>query len=244
MKRKQLNPYFVRSVIAVLLILFAVVCTVIMVTGRESNESEISGTTTMTTAVETINETTVETTIPMETTEYTEPETEPAETDPVEPEVTTTKATEPKPTEPKPTNPPETEPPVTNGPESANNMSDLEMLACVIYQEAGGDAICQDCRYRVGDIVLNRVTDDRFPNDIYSVLTQKNQYGKFYKTGIKWPSRASKPEEAYAVERAYQVAQDILNGNHGELYGKGYVWQAKFTQGNEGFWCCGHFYGR
>ena len=33
---------------------------------------------------------------------------------------------------------------------------EIEMLACAIYQEAGGDACCDLCRHRVGDVILNR----------------------------------------------------------------------------------------
>lgn len=243
MKRKPINPYFVRSVIAVLLILLMVVCTILMGTNRESSMSDIPGTTAETT-IEVTTETTVEATTP--TTEQTEPVTAaidiPTTTAATEPKPTEPKPTEPKPTEPKPTEPKPTEPPATEP--TPTVMSDLDMLACVIYQEVGSDSICNNCRYYVGDIVLNRVADDRFPNDIHGVLTQKNQYGKFSSTGVKWPSRASNPNEAHAVERAYRVAQDILNGNHSKLYGNGYIWQAGFKQGSEGFWCCGHFYGK
>lgn len=128
--------------------------------------------------------------------------------------------------------------------ESDVGMSELEMLACVIYQEVGGDAHCDDCRYRVADVVLNRVASDEFPNTIYEVLTQEGQYGMFYWTGIKWADRASNTYEAEAVERAWRIAEDVMNGNHSELYGNGYIWQAGFEQGTDGFWCCGHFFGR
>ena len=42
------------------------------------------------------------------------------------------------------------------------NEHDVELLACVIYQEAGGDTCCDMCRRRVADVVLNRVKDPRF----------------------------------------------------------------------------------
>ena len=130
--------------------------------------------------------------------------------------------------------------------ESESNipMDDVEMLACVIYQEAGGDACCDDCRRRVADIVLNRVADDRFPNTIYDVLTQYNQYGRFYWTGVVWADRSDNPYEADAVERAKRIAEEVLNGQHSDVYGNGYIWQAGFVQGSDGFWHCGHFYGR
>lgn len=124
------------------------------------------------------------------------------------------------------------------------SQSDIEMLACVIYQEAGGDTHCDECRRRVADIVLNRVADDRFPNSIYEVLTQKSQYGKFSTTGIVWPSRADNPGEKNAVERAYRIAEEVLAGQHSDVYGEGYIWQATFKQGKEQFYCCGHWFGR
>lgn len=121
---------------------------------------------------------------------------------------------------------------------------DVELLACVIYQEAGSDSICDDCRRRVADVVLNRVEDDRFPDTIEKVLTKKGQYGRYYYTGVVWPKRASYAVEANAVERARRIAREVLEGEHSEIYGEGYVWQATFKQGKSGFWCCGTYFGR
>lgn len=121
---------------------------------------------------------------------------------------------------------------------------ELEMLACVIYQEAGGDACCDDCRRRVADVVLNRVADPRFPDTMYKVLTAEGQYGRFYWTGIVWPKRAKYAGEAEAVKRAYRIAEEVLRGEHSELYGEGYIWQAEFKQGKDIIYCCGHYFGR
>lgn len=165
-----------------------------------------------------------------------------------------TEATEPE-TEPTEITEPETEPPTEPDPESTepvtedesvfeNYKHDVELLACVIYQEAGGDAVCDDCRYRVADVVLNRVADERFPDNIYDVLTAKSQYGRFHWTGVVWPERASYDSEQHAVERAYEVATEVMDGNHSELFGQGYIWQAEFVQGTDVIYCCGHYYGR
>lgn len=121
---------------------------------------------------------------------------------------------------------------------------DLEMLACVIYQEAGGDACSDQCRFMVGDVVLNRVADSRFPNTIEEVLTQRGQYGTFSKTGVVWPARASNPGEAAAVERAYDTARRLLSGEHSELYDAGYIWQAEFIQGKDVIEVDGTYFGR
>ena len=192
--------------------------------------------------------------------ETVEPETEVTEpvVEEVEPEVEVVPETKPveKPTTPtpKPTEPeveedveqPSETPsePETDDTESAIDPSAREMLALVIYQEAGGDAHCDECRRRVADVVLNRVNDSRFPNTMYGVLTAPYQYGRLHWTGLVWPSRANNAGEKHAVERAYRIADEVLNGQHSELYGQGYVWQAEFTQGSSGFWHCGHFFGK
>lgn len=121
---------------------------------------------------------------------------------------------------------------------------DLEMLACVIYQEAGGDACSDECRFMVGDVVLNRVADSRFPDTIEEVLTQRGQYGTFSKTGVVWPARAGNPGEAAAIERAYDTARRLLSGEHSELYGAGYIWQAEFIQGKDVIEVDGTYFGR
>ena len=129
-------------------------------------------------------------------------------------------------------------------PEPAVDEYELELLAIVIFQEAGSDAHCDECRRRVADVVLNRVAHDSFPNTIYDVLTQPAQYGRLAWTGIKWPDRAQYDCEAHAVERAYRIAEEVLKGNHSELYGQGYIWQAEFVQGKDNIYCCGHYFGR
>ena len=123
---------------------------------------------------------------------------------------------------------------------------ELELLACVIYQEAGADYCCDDCRRRVADVVLNRVEDDRFPDNIQGVLTQKRQYGRYYWTGVVWPERAKNDCEKHAVERAYRIAEEVLKGEHSELYGEGYIWQAEFKQGTGVVYCdqCKIYFGK
>ena len=123
---------------------------------------------------------------------------------------------------------------------------ELELLACVIYQEAGADYCCDDCRRRVADVVLNRVEDDRFPDNIQDVLTQKRQYGRYYWTGVVWPERAQNDCEKHAVERAYRIAEEVLKGEHSELYGEGYIWQAEFKQGTGIVYCdqCKIYFGK
>jgi len=107
---------------------------------------------------------------------------------------------------------------------------DLEALALVIYQEAGGDACSNDTRQMVGEVVLNRVADERFPDTIREVLTEPRQYGRLHWTGLVWPDRAE--HEAEAVERAYACAEALLSGAE-RLLPEDAVWQAEFPQGEE-----------
>lgn len=134
--------------------------------------------------------------------------------------------------------------PQTNEQPSVDILDDAELLAIVIYQEAGADYCCDDCRRRVADVVLNRVESEWYPDTIYEVLMQEYQYGRFHWTGVVWASSASDPNNAHAVERARRIAREVLNGQHSEIYGDSYYGQAVFVNGTSGFWCCGIYFAR
>lgn len=116
-------------------------------------------------------------------------------------------------------------------PEAEIDPDELEMLACVIYVEAGGDACSDETRMMVGNVVLNRVADDRFPDSIEEVLLQPYQYNTFSWDGIVWPERADTEPEAHAVQRAYECAERLLRGER--VLDEDVVWQAEFCQGSE-----------
>lgn len=123
-------------------------------------------------------------------------------------------------------------------------VEDLELLAMVIYQEAGGDACSDLTRQLVGEVALNRVADSRYPDTLAEVLTQRLQYGRLYWTGLVWPERAELPQEAHAVQRAYDMADALLAGTVDKLLPADAVFQAEFPQGTEtliesdGFYFC------
>lgn len=126
------------------------------------------------------------------------------------------------------------------------NKEDAEFLACVIYQEAGGDGCCDMCRRRVADVVLNRVKDARFSGTtIEEILTEGNppQWGLYSVTGVVWPEKASYPEESEAVERARRIAIEVLEGNHSDLT-EDYIWCAEFPQGRDVIECDGIYFGK
>ena len=108
---------------------------------------------------------------------------------------------------------------------------ELFYMAATIYNEAGGDDCSDDTRRLVGYVVLNRVNDSRFPNTIKEVLEQKRQYGLFYLTGIKFADRHTLPQEKNAVERAYQIAREVLETKEIPIPSS-VVFQAEFEQGS------------
>lgn len=111
---------------------------------------------------------------------------------------------------------------------------ELEILALIIYQEAGGDACSDDTRLKVGNVFLNRVSSSLFPDTFYEVATQERQYGSLFWTGIKWPDRHTEPGEQHAVERAYKISERLLLGER--ALPDNVIWQAKFPQG-DGTYC-------
>ena len=127
------------------------------------------------------------------------------------------------------------------------NEHDVELLACVIYQEAGGDTCCDMCRRRVADVVLNRVKDPRFKGTtIEEILIDGDpapQWGLYSITGVVWPDKASLPAEQHAVERAYRIAREGLEGQHSDLTSE-YIWCAEFSQGTDVIECDGIYFGK
>ena len=108
---------------------------------------------------------------------------------------------------------------------------ELEILALIVYQEAGGDNVSDSTRRLVAQVFLNRVNDPRFPDSFYEVATANRQYGRLYLTGIVWPDRASSPAEGPAVGRAYKIAQEVLESDE-PICPEGVIFQAEFVQGD------------
>lgn len=115
-------------------------------------------------------------------------------------------------------------------PDKTYTDEELDILALIVYQEAGGDGVSDDTRRLVAQVFLNRVNDSRFPDSFYEVATEERQYGRLYWTGIVWPDRASSQAEAHAVERAYRIAQEVLESDE-PICPEGVIFQAEFVQG-------------
>lgn len=109
---------------------------------------------------------------------------------------------------------------------------DLFCLAAAIYNEAGGNACTDEHRIAVGNVVINRVNDTRFPDSIRDVLEQQGQYSGM-EGGVRFAERSKYDAEQEAVQRAYDVAQRVLEGEM--ICPENVVWQSEGTQGT-GTW--------
>lgn len=107
----------------------------------------------------------------------------------------------------------------------------LELLARAIYKEAGGDDCSDETRIMVGNVIINRMHNEWYPDTMEAVLTQYRQYNTFYWTGVIWDERASNPSEKEAVERAYKCAERVLLGER--LLPEDVVFQSEYIQGTE-----------
>ncbi len=112
--------------------------------------------------------------------------------------------------------------------------SDLEMMAIVIYREAGGDAYSNKTRIMVGNVVMNRVRSRHFPNTIYGVLTQRGQYAGV-RGAVTWPSRASNRWEREAVKRAWACARRVQAGEN--YLPANVVYQSNYRNLGSGVYC-------
>lgn len=97
---------------------------------------------------------------------------------------------------------------------------ELDLLAHLLYAEAGSDWIEDNTIYMVGSVVLNRVSSEHYPNTIKEVIYQKGQYACILDGNInKEPS-----------DRCYEIAEDLLR--NGSILPENVIYQAEFTQGS------------
>ena len=97
---------------------------------------------------------------------------------------------------------------------------ELELLAHLIFAEAGSDWCSDKMQQYTGSVVLNRITSPYFPNNMYDVIYQKGQYS-VTRTGAinKTPN-----------ERTYNVARFLLE--NGSILPSNVVFQSQHIQGD------------
>ena len=103
--------------------------------------------------------------------------------------------------------------------ESKYTEEELNLLAKIIWCEAGSDWLTDEHQRAVASVVINRKNDSRFPNTIKDVIYQEGQYGCVYNGMIN-----QKPNQ-----RAYDNAKYVLE--NGVTIPTNVVWQSKSTQG-------------
>jgi spore germination cell wall hydrolase CwlJ-like protein len=150
--------------------------------------------------------------------EPTETEIQIVETEPPTEPPTESTEIETEPTE-EPTEPTEAE----TEPQPWWTEEELDMLAALIHYEAGSNDCTNRHQQLVGQVVINRVNSDEFPNTIYDVIMQKGQYGPAYKVLYNMGNRNIVPQ------RCYDNALAVLNGEVD--CPDDIVWQAEFIQG-------------
>ena len=89
----------------------------------------------------------------------------------------------------------------------------IHCLAATIFWEARNEP--PDGMYAVGYVVLNRVKDDRWPDDVCSVVYQPYQF-----TWVKNPQQVdeSNPLELRAWRRSQDIAAYLLDQHDGALF--------------------------
>lgn len=96
---------------------------------------------------------------------------------------------------------------------------ELDLLAHLIYAEAGSDWCEDEMLYGVGSVVLNRMASKYYPDTMHEVIYQKGQYACIIDGNIK-----KEPNE-----RAYRIAEDLLK--NGSRMPEKVIYQAEFKQG-------------
>lgn len=100
------------------------------------------------------------------------------------------------------------------------NSDERAELAKIIMAEAGGEDI--DGKILVGNVILNRVESDEFPDDIISVIRQKNNVSGVYQFS---PVASGIINEMIPSDECYEAIDMILGGydiSNGALYFESY----------------------
>lgn len=83
-------------------------------------------------------------------------------------------------------------------------------LAVAIFFEARDQSI--DGQMAVGEVVINRVEDPRWPDDICGVVNQSKQFSFTHDGKHDDPTRHTNHDDVIAWETAQQVADDLMAG--------------------------------
>ena len=97
---------------------------------------------------------------------------------------------------------------------------ELDLLAHLIYAEAGSDWCSDKMQQYVGSVVLNRIASKYFPNTMKEVIYQKGQYSCTWNGMIDYDYN----------DRALECARFLLE--NGSQLPSNVIFQAQFEQGD------------
>ncbi len=96
---------------------------------------------------------------------------------------------------------------------------ELDLLSRIIFAEAGSDWLTDEHQRAVASVVLNRVSDSRFPNTIKGVIYQKGQYACIHNGMInKTPNQRAIDNAKYVLDNGVTIPENV-------------VWQSQSRQG-------------
>lgn len=96
----------------------------------------------------------------------------------------------------------------------------IDLLAHLIFAEAGSDWCEDNMLYYTGSVVLNRIESEYFPNTMEEVIYQPGQYGCVNNGMIDYEYN----------QRAYNVAEDLMLS--GSCLPKNVLFQGQCEQGD------------
>ena len=83
------------------------------------------------------------------------------------------------------------------------SVDDLWLVSKIVYAEAGSSWLTDEHQRLVASVLLNRVNSPEFPDDVYSVITQRGQY---YPAGSTYFARLIPSERA--IKNALYVLEN------------------------------------
>jgi len=117
---------------------------------------------------------------------------------------------------------PTAKPSSTRTPAPEYSQADLDLLARLVYAEAGSDWCSDEMQLLVANVVINRMNDRRFPDTLRGVIYQRGQYACAYKLNRVKPNARAVKNAKRMIEGARFAPAKV-------------VFQSEFRQGR-GLW--------
>lgn len=108
---------------------------------------------------------------------------------------------------------------------------ELDILARIVWCEAGSDWLSDEHQQAIASVVINRKNDSRFPNTIKGVIYQQGQYACVSNGMInQTPNQRAYDNAKYVLENGITIPDNV-------------VWQAQLRQGRGTYkYIQGHYF--